>query len=353
MKITKYSNIWDLPDTYLAGSHNENVSLFGKPGWFDLLQKHIVKNDEQMIYYCVVNDNETIDAIFPLIKSSKGTNSQYLLKSLANFYTMEYEPYFIKKTRNSNKAIKAFVKYLATEEPDWYLLEFFPIEAEKLNNIYLRKELSKYFKISCSLCHKNWIYRTNGESFKEYVAFSPSRIKNIRRKERQLVKNHDVKFMIWTDGTDIEKSIQDYFTIYNSSWKDEEQYPDFIPDLIQLCVSEKVLRLGFLYVDDVPTAVQFNIFHTNVTLIYKLGYNEEYKHLSVGAILSFKMMEYAFDKDKSAEIDYGCGDDEYKKEWMNNCKEKITLSAYNNNLPGKYCFMKQYWKSRIRQFITY
>lgn len=352
MKIAKYNNLQDLPDNYSAWKQSKPLSLFGQPNWYDLLHKHIVKHDEQLIYYCVLNKNDHIEAVFPLVKSPNGVSSGYTLKSLANFYTMEYEPFFISKARNCRKALKVFSKYLATEEQTWTSLEFFPIDQDKLINIYLKQELSQYFTLSSSLCHKNWTYHNTDENFKEYIAFSPSRIKDIRRKERRLVKNYSVKFVMWIDDTDIEKCIQDYLIVYHGSWKDEEQYPDFIPDLILLCAGEKTLRLGILYINDVPTAAQFNIFHDKTTLIYKLCYDEKYKTLSAGAILSFKMMECAFDQDKSTKIDYGCGDDKYKKEWMNHCQERMTLTIYNNNLRGRYASLMQSLKARIKHLIT-
>lgn len=351
MIIEKYNNIGSFPASLIKDTDQRNKNLFKKLKWFDLLQKHIIQNNEDVIYYCVLNDNKDIEAVFPLIKTHIEGEDRYNLSSLANFYSMEYEPYFRKKERNCQKAIQAFVEYLATSENHWETLSLFPIDPCKIQNIYLKEEFLKYFMITNSLCHKNWIYHNNNEDFKKYATFSPSRIKDIERKERQLLKKHTIKFKIWSDETDLDKVIKDYFEVYNNSWKDEERYKDFIPDLIKLCAKENMLRLGIIYVDDRATAAQFNIFHDKITLIYKLSYHEDYKHLSTGAILSYKMMQHAFDQDHTQEVDYGSGDDGYKKEWMNYCREKMTITAYNNNSSGKYHYFKRSWKARIKQFF--
>lgn len=351
MIVEKYTDYAEIPATFITEMDKTKPYLFGKLEWFNLLHKHIIEHNQEVIFYCVLNMQKKIEAIFPLIKSPNKNNSGYSLKSLANFYSMEYRPLIIKKSRNSRKAINAFVHYLATEERDWITLELFPIDEGELSNIYLKEELNKHFSIAFSLCHKNWVYRNNNEKYDDFITYSPSRVRSIKRDERRIKKDHEIQIKIWTDDIDIEECIQDYFLIYNNSWKNKEQYPEFIPELIRLCASEKILRLGILYVDNIPTAAQLNIFHDNITLIYKLSYHEEYKHLSTGAILSFHMMQYAFDKDKSMEIDYGCGDDAYKREWMDLCRKKMTMTTYNNNFRGKFLFLKQSLKTRIKQFL--
>lgn len=353
MFVQKFYNITEFPQKFTEAIGTGGESLFGKLAWFDLLQKHIIKQNEEVVYYCVVNQQQTIEALFPLIKSSSSSPSGYTLKSLANFYSMEYEPFFVKHARKSKKAIATFVRYLATEEKGWKSLDFFPLDEGKITNIFLKEELAQYFNLTSSICHKNWIYVNDGEDYENYLSHSPTRIKDIRRKERRTFRDHKVDFKIWTHETNSDQYISDYNEVYNHSWKDKEQFSNFIPDLIRLCARENILRLGILYVDDIPTAAQFNIFHNETTLIYKLSYHEDYTNLSVGAILSHKMMNHAFDQDKSKVIDYGGGDDEYKKEWMNNCRNKMTLTTYNNSISGKFLFFKRSWKDRIKQlFLT-
>lgn len=352
MFIEKYTDINNIAIEYSTQIAALQSSLFEMLEWFSLLQKNILLENEEAVYYCIKNTDNKIEGIFPLIKCIKQDNTDYKLKSLSNFYSMEYKPFFNKMARNSKKNARVFTDYLTNVEKGWTSLELSPVDEGELSHIYLIEEMSKHFKITSSLCHKNWIYRNNNETYESYLRNSPSRIKDIQRKERRLIKNHSVQFKIWCDETDIEKFIEDYSRVYDNSWKDEEKYPNFISDLIRLCAHKKILRLGILYVNNIPAAAQLNIFHDNTTLIYKLCYREDHKKLSAGAVLSFKMMEYAFDKDKSQEIDYGCGDDAYKKEWMNNCRKKMTITIYNNNRSGKRLFFKQSWKARIKYFLT-
>jgi len=351
MIIEKYNNISELPEIFCADLRQAQENFFGDVDWYDLLQKHITGPDEKIIYYCILDQRKKIQAVFPLVKSPGKATSGYALKSLANFYTMEYIPPITNGPRKSRKVINAFVNYLFHEEKGWVSLDIFPLDETKLEVIYLREKLAMHFPITSSLCHKNWIYINNNKNFDDYIACSPPRIKDIRREERRVLKQHEVDFRMYIDDENMENAIQDYFTVYDNSWKEKENYPEFIPDLIRLCAQKNMLRLGILYIDGIASAAQLNIFHDNITLIYKLSYQEQYKNLSAGAILSFKMMQYAFSQDNSRLIDYGCGNDEYKKNWMNHCLRKTTLTAYNNNIPGKYLFFKRSWKARIKQLL--
>lgn len=351
MIIEKYNNINELPEQFCTDLQLTQNNFFGNLVWYDLLQKHITAAGEKIIYYCILDKRKKIQAIFPLIKSPENTPSGYSLRSLANFYSMEYIPPIVSGSRNCRKVISALANYLSTEEKGWTSLDIFPIDETKLDNIYLKEELAKYFPVTSSLCHKNWVYINNNEPFESYISHSPSQVRDIRRKERRLLKQHEVEFRMYVDEENLEKAIEDYFTVYNNSWKEKENYPEFIPDLIRVCAGKNMLRLGILYIDGVASAAQLNIFHDNISLIYKLSYQEQHKNLSSGAILSFKMMQYAFSQDNSRLIDYGCGNDEYKRNWMNHCLKKMTLTAYNNNFSGKYLFFKQSWKARIKQLF--
>jgi len=100
-----------------------------------------------------------------------------------------------------------------------------------------------------------------------------------------------------------------------------------------MCAAMGALRLGIIYVDGEPAAVQLWIVHHGNALIYKLAYDERFGELSVGTILSATLFQHALDVDKVTEVDYLSGDDAYKKDWMSQRRERWGILALNPRTP--------------------
>ncbi len=124
-----------------------------------------------------------------------------------------------------------------------------------------------------------------------------------------------------------------YRKIYDNSWKIPESYPDFIAGFLAACIEDGALRLGILYVDDEPAAAQIWTVTNGEATIYKLAYDEKFKNLSVGSVLTAKIMEHVLDVDKARCIDFGYGDDPYKKDWTRQRRERMTLIGFRISGP--------------------
>lgn len=180
------------------------------------------------------------------------------------------------------------------------------------------------------LCFGNWQLDVNGRCYADYFQTLPSPLKNtIKRKTQALAKKGNARLEIITGGTDTERLIRDYTTIYNSSWKKPEPYTEFMPGLIRTCAQHGWLRAGIAYIDDTPAAAQIWIVHNNQALIYKLAYDEQFGKLSIGSILTAKLMEHVIDVDKVSLVDYLTGDEPYKRDWMSRRNERWGIIAYN------------------------
>jgi len=84
---------------------------------------------------------------------------------------------------------------------------------------------------------------------------------------------------------------------------------------------------------DRPIAAQFWIVKDQVANIFKVGYDPEFRNLSVGSILTMVIMEKVIDEEKVREVDYLTGDDDYKKHWMSDRRERWGLVAFNPRRP--------------------
>tara|TARA_B100001939_G_scaffold348054_1_gene372309 strand:+ start:4067 stop:5131 length:1065 start_codon:yes stop_codon:yes gene_type:complete len=339
MFVEEYTHYDQIPPAYVQACMEHNQNLFFDPQWFALLEKHIVQNGTAVKYLCFLDERKKIEAILPLLITKTHPRN---LNSFANFYSLDFSPLFTKPIHQSGKTIKKIAEYFCQHAAHWDSLHLFPVDADSLAIIQLEHAFrEKGFETVFDFFHHNWIYINPGLEFAQFLARKSKKIRDISRLERKLFKEHkgEIK-IIRTSDKNLENYIRDYTKVYDNSWKDSENYPGFIPDLIRLCAEKEILRLGILYLEDIPVATQLNIHHNTTTLIYKLCYDEAYKSKSVGAILSKNMMQVAFDGDRATFIDYGCGNDAYKKDWMSHRLEKKSLKIFNNNFNGKKAALK-------------
>lgn len=153
---------------------------------------------------------------------------------------------------------------------------------------------------------------------------------------RSTLKRMDKKFghaggrlEIVSGGPELEQAIAAYRSVYDASWKQPEPFPDFMPGLIRSCADNGSLRLGLAWIDGKPVAAQLWIVADGRAAIYKLAYHEDYKAYSPGSLLTAMLMASALDSDQVREVDYLCGDDAYKSQWMSHRRERGGIVAYN------------------------
>src|SRR4029077_5168672 len=106
-----------------------------------------------------------------------------------------------------------------------------------------------------------------------------------------------IKIELYRSGEELKRGINDYQRIYAASWKEPEAFPEFIPQLLRRSAEKGTLRLGVLYVDAEPAAVQIWLVAGGKATIYKLAYDERFARLSVGSILTKAMFDHVIDTD--------------------------------------------------------
>ena len=163
----------------------------------------------------------------------------------------------------------------------------------------------------------SWRVDTAGQDFAAYWAARPGKLRNTAQRKSKAA------------GLDVEihrdfsaEAWAAYESVYAASWKPEEGSPDFLRALAEREGAAGTLRLGIARKDGAPLAAQLWLVEDGTAWIHKLAYREDSKALSPGTVLSMAMFRSALDEDKVARIDYGTGDEPYKREWM---AERATL----------------------------
>jgi CelD/BcsL family acetyltransferase involved in cellulose biosynthesis len=112
-------------------------------------------------------------------------------------------------------------------------------------------------------------------------------------------------------------------------WQSERQYQGFMPGWMRACANHGWLRLGVLYVDEVPAAAQCWVVVGSYAQIFSLAYDEQYAKLSLGTILMAHMLRRVIDEDRVELVDFLQGNDLYKQDWMSHRRERWGLLAMN------------------------
>ena len=175
-----------------------------------------------------------------------------------------------------------------------------------------------------------WYEDTRGLDFPRYLAERPAALRNTwRRRSAKLDASGAASVIFHEDTKEIESGVADYTAVCRASWQGTEPYPDFMPALMRAAAEAGALRLGIMRLDGAPIAAQMWIVWRSRATIYKLAHDRHFDDLSVGTVLTMRMMERVLGRDRPDEIDFGRGDDAYKKLWLTKRRERWGLFIAN------------------------
>ena len=320
MKFVCYTE-WDqLPESanVLFAEEEKNSIFFSRP-WFRNLTAVALSDDHTMVLACVVAENKVM-AILPLMKCAG--NTWYSLK---HRYTSFYSLLLLEGV-DHQQVYNCLSHGLAQLPITALLLEPVADDDRKLNDFLSFME-SAGFSCDRFFRHYNWIYRVQSQSYEDYMASRPSKLRNtISRKMRKLEREHGYEVRLFT-GDEVPQKMSDYYAVYNSSWKASEQYVDFLDGIVNDFSKQNWSRLAILYVKGNPVAGQLWFVLRGKANIFRLSYDEAWKSYSPGSILTSYLMEYVIDVDKVEEIDFLTGNDAYKQDWMSERRVRFLLSC--------------------------
>lgn len=170
----------------------------------------------------------------------------------------------------------------------------------------------------------NWRVATEGEDFAAYWAKRPGQLRSTAKRKGKAA-GLDIEIFDRFDAA----AWAAYEEVYRGSWKPEEGSFAFLRALAEQEGAAGTLRLGVARKDGKPLAAQLWLVEDGEATIHKLAYREDAKELSPGTILGEAMFRRAIDEDRVRVIDYGTGDDGYKKDWMDERRPLWRLQAFN------------------------
>jgi CelD/BcsL family acetyltransferase involved in cellulose biosynthesis len=151
----------------------------------------------------------------------------------------------------------------------------------------------------------------------------------IRRRTRRFMALPGAGITVATEGPALEAALAAYLALHARSWKPAEPFPDFVPSFARRFARRGMLRIGVAATDGRPVAAQIWIVWRRRATIAKLAHDEAARDLSPGTVLTAAMIRDALDAGDLDEIDFGRGDDPYKRLWLPRRRPMMALMAGN------------------------
>ena len=283
--------------------------LFERMDWFRLVDRYTPAKGNILI----IRSADAAGRVWLFLDRKGGA-----ARPLANWYSLRFGT-IVERRNGTAPRLDALVDGL--REAGISRLKLEPLgEQDPLPDALRRKGwMVRHGKVT-----ESWRINTAGLSFDDYWASRPSRLRNTARRR---AKSAGLEVRIH-DRFDAE-AWEDYQKVYEASWKPSEGAPDMLRALAQQEGKAGTLRLGLAYLDGRPVASQLWLVENGHATIHKLAYAEDARHCSPGTVLSVEMFRRVLDVDRVGSIDFGIGDDAYKREWMSEAEPLYGVSAFD------------------------
>ena len=173
----------------------------------------------------------------------------------------------------------------------------------------------------------NW-HETVPDGWDTYLAARPGALRETLRRKGNAAAREKVRFEVITGAEGLEAGLAAYERVYASSWKVPEPYPDFAAALLHRLAPLGRMRLGVLWRGDTPLAAQYwTVAEGNATVL-KLAHDDAAKALSPGTLLTGHIIR-ALLEEGVRELDFGRGDDPYKRQWAGTRRQRVGVVLAN------------------------
>jgi hypothetical protein len=248
------------------------------------------------------------------------------LESLLNWYGFTWRP--LATPYGSVDSLLIALAGALAGKTSRIVLERVPDEdgtARQLQRIFQRAG----WLVSREPCDTNRILAVEGRDYRTYLDSRPGPLRTtLKRKAKKVAVTIAERFDadMWTA----------YEAIYGESWKPEEGDPALLRAFAQAEGAAGRIRLAVARHDGEAVAAQFWTVEDGTAYIHKLAHRESAKPLSPGTTLTAALLEHVIDRDGVEVVDFGTGDDGYKRDWMEQARPRYRLQCWRKGDPRNW-----------------
>ena len=266
-------------------------------------------------------------ALFPMVA---GPGDRW--GSLTTPYTCLYQPLLrLNAPAEARAAATAFAHYcrswpvtrLEALDPDWHGLPT------------LRAAFAAAGMPTRSYAHfANWFETVPAASWDAYLQSRTGALREtIRRKMRAVERAGDIRIEVARSRSALLAALDAYEAVYARSWKEPEPFPAFNAAIAQALAQTDALRIIVMWRAATAVAAQYWTIVGGCATVLKLAHDEAFKALSPGTVLTASAIKHLIETEGAVELDFGRGDDPYKRAWAGTRRQRIGLIGINPTTP--------------------
>lgn len=302
------------------------ASPFERPEWFELIADTDIKP-------LIVIANHGKDALaLPLMQDGDR------LTVLRNWYSFTWRP-MIAAGNARTALLEAIARDLRTRTHH-VRFEQMPDEGGEASGL-ASAFASAGWRVETWASDCNHVLEVGGRSFAQYWATRPGPLRTTLKRRGGGIETEILS------AFDPESWLQ-YEQIYGASWKPTEGAPQMLRAFARREGEAGRLRLAIARHEGLPVAAQFWTIEDGTAFIHKLAHRQSHRHLSAGTVLSAAMFARAIDTDRASIIDFGTGDEPYKRDWMETVRPRYTLDCIDASQPRAWIEMARRTARRLR-----
>ena len=308
--------------------------------WFMLWMDHFLNDDSLLILLLCKEDIVLTIAPFLVTEETFCSIKITKLQLIGNAYSPVRNFIFRHHDKISKKIyLRHNISYLLTHFRSWDLIDLSPIASDDETFFILQnliRACKRMYTDQVDLAH--WYLDKIDYAGEDYLSRRSKNIKSeLRRRRHKLETLGDLEFRVIRNGNEIDKYMDYYYDVYARSWKGKEKIgPTFHRALARLAAEKGWLRLAFLFLNGTPIASQFRIVFNDTCFFLKTAYDRQYRKYGPGIIMLADMIKYVIDVDHVRVIDFGPGDEPYKRSWASQKREMKKIIIFNNTLKGRF-----------------
>lgn len=319
-------------DTRLEALFAASGTPEGSLAWFSCLAATTLDAEEEAVMAIARDGEGAARAALPLVRRGR------TLRALTAPYTTEFVPALadVEAARALGREARAFV-------PSAMRLDALDVDAPGvaafiagLGDCGLAVARYRHFG--------NWYEPT--ADFEDYWRQRPSRLRStVRRKSAQAP--HPA-FRMARSAAELDEALAAYEDVYRSSWKVPEPHAAFIPEMVRALGRNGLVRMGLLTFEGEVVAAQIWLVCRHRATIFKLAHRESAAAHSPGTLLTHWMASKLVGEDGIREIDFGRGDDPYKRDWLAESRARHGLIVADwRTMAGLAVCLRDVWPTAL------
>ena len=287
------------------------ASPFDRSAWFDLLAAHGFAGQGR---YDARGHSDNATALLPLRVEKPGH-----LAGLTNWYSFAIRPLYTGSGDHS-AALFTLFRNLRSQAAR---LSLYPVRDDEREAIGSALRGAGWWVQIIAAGDRHWL-DLGDMTHDDWWTSRPGALRNtVQRKAKRGIV--DIQLLTAFDPG----SWAAYEQIYAASWKPEEGHPALLRAFAEAEGAGGRLRMGIARIDGVPVAAQYWTVEDGTAFIHKLAHVEDSLKASPGTLLSAALFRHVIEVDDVKRVDFGTGNDGYKRDWMNRHEPLWRIEAFN------------------------